>query len=173
MHVSAFVFDGRKTAGKALETLEESGERRWLDEVAVVSRGKHGFVRVNSTWAQNDDDTAAFSAFGALTGGLIGALMGPQGALAGSAAAGALGLGSWYGLMGMSADAFSGDNRLEELGSRLKDDTSALVLVSDDRTAADFTSALKPMDAVLVETQLNEHDVKALREHLRANKARS
>ena len=54
-HVAALVFDGKRTASKVLDALEEQatpGTRKWVDDVAVVSRGKHGFVRVNSTWAE-------------------------------------------------------------------------------------------------------------------------
>ena len=170
MHVSAFVFDGKKTAGKALETLdaEAPGARRWVDDVAVISRSKHGNVRVSSTWAQNEDATAAGAGFGAITGGLIGSMMGPQGALFG-----ALGGGTIYGLMGTGFDHAVEDPRLEEMASRMKDDSSSLVLVADEPTAADFVSAVEPYDATLIETDLNEHDVKALRELLKASEKRA
>ena len=169
MQVSTVVFKGRKTARKALDTLEEQAPqaRRWVDDVAVISRGKHGFVRIDSTWAQSDDATAVGAGFGALTGGLIGAMMGPQGAVAG-----ALGGGALYGLTGASIDLAVEDRRLEEFASKLDDDSSALVLVADEPTIADFTSAVEPLDATLIETELNEHDVKALREALKASKKR-
>lgn len=67
LHVNAFVFDGKKTAGKVLDTLEDETPtkvKRWSDDVAVVSRSKHGFVRVNSTWAESDDAVAAGIGFG-------------------------------------------------------------------------------------------------------------
>ena len=82
LHVSAFVFDGHRTAGKVLDTLlDEAPEttRLWFDDVAVMSRGKHGFVRVNSTGAESDDAVAAGTGLGALTGALIGAAAGPGG----------------------------------------------------------------------------------------------
>ena len=169
LHVNAFVFKGRKTAGKALDTLDEQAPnaRRWIDDVAVISRGKHGFVRINSTWAQSDESTAVGAGFGAITGGLIGAMMGPQGAVAG-----ALGGAGLYGLMGATVDMAVEDPRLDELAAKLEDDSSALVLVADEPTAADFVSAVEPLDATLIETELNEHDVKSLREHLKANRKR-
>jgi len=169
MHVTAYVFDDRKTAGKVLDTLQDEAPeaRLWVDDVAVISRGKHGFVRINSTWAEDDDAVAAGTGFGAITGALIGATSGPGGALAG-----ALGGGTLAGLIGTSMDVAVSDPRLEEFGSRLRDDTSALVLVSDDRTAGDFRSALEPYDATLIESDLNEHDVKAIREKLKADRAR-
>lgn len=171
LHVSAFIFDGSRTAGKVLDTLlDEAPEatRLWLDDVAVMSRGKHGFVRVNSTWAESDDAVAAGTGLGALTGALIGAAAGPGGALAG-----ALGGGSLAGLMGMTMGIAVSDPRLEEFASKLRDDTSALVLVADERIAGEFRSALEPYDATLIETDLNEHDVKALREQLKASRERT
>ena len=170
LHVSALVFEGKKTADKVLDTIadEVPGASYWVDDVAVVSRSKHGMVRVNSTWAESDDAVAAGAGFGAITGGLIGAMAGPGGALAG-----ALGGGSIAGLLGMGIGIAVSDPRLEEFASRLEDNTSALILASDEPTAADFVSAFEPYDATLIQTDINEHDVKALREALKAERARS
>ena len=172
--VRAIVFDGRKTAGKALDKLEDEGAITWLDEVAVISRGKHGMIRVHSTWAQDDTAATAGVGLGALTGGLIGAMMGPQGAIAGAIGAGALAGGSLGGMLGVTAEVAVGDERLESFASRLKNDTSALVLVSDPTRATAFVSAFEPYGYLeVVETQLNEHDVKALSEALKAERQRS
>lgn len=171
LHVNAFVFDGKKTAGKVLDTLEEETPtkvKRWIDDVAVVSRSKNGFVRVNSTWAESDDAVAAGAGFGAITGGLIGATMGPGGALAGALAGGSL-----AGLTGLGVSVAVEDPRLEELGARLGDNTSALVLVANDDLGSDFRSAIEPYEATLIETDINDHDVKALREQLKANRERA
>ena len=64
LHVSALVFEGKKTADKVLDTIadEVPGASYWVDDVAVVSRSKHGMVRVNSTWAESDDAVAAGAA---------------------------------------------------------------------------------------------------------------
>ena len=171
--VRAIVFDGRKTAGKALDTLEDEGVINWLDEVAVVSRSKHGIIRVHSTWAQDDTAAGASIGFGALTGGLIGALMGPGGAVAGAVGAGALAGGSLGAMLGLSGEVAVGDDRLEAFGARLKDDTSALVLVSDPERYRAFVSAFEPYGALeVIETQLNQHDVRALSEALKAERQR-
>ena len=169
MNVTALVFKGSRTAGKALDTIadEVPDAKVWVEDVAVISRGKLGMVRVNSTWAENDNAALAGSGFGALTGGLIGATMGPGGALAGVLAGGSL-----AGLMGMGVNIAVGDPRLEEFASQLEDDTSALVLVADDLVTTEFRSSFEPFEATLIQTDLNEHDVKALREHLKANKKR-
>lgn len=170
LHVRALVFDGKKTADKVLDTVADEVPEAsyWVDDVAVLSRSKHGHVRVNSTWAESDDAGAAMAGFGAITGGLIGALMGPGGALAG-----ALGGGSLSGLMGLGINVAVADPRLEEFASRLGNDTSALVLLADEPTADGFVSAFEPFDAELIQTDLNEHDVNALREALKAERARA
>ena len=170
--VRAIVFEGRKTAGKALDNLDEEGAISWLDEVAVVSRSKNGFIRVHSTWAQDDTATTGGIGLGALTGGLVGALMGPQGAVAGAVGAGALAGGTLGGLFGVSAEIAAGDERLEDFASRLKDDTSALILVSDSERAGEFVNAFRPYNGVVIETELNEHDINALKEALKAERKR-
>ena len=172
--VRAIVFDGRKTAGKALDTLEDEGAYIWLDEVAVVSRGKLGMIRVHSTWAQDDTATAAGIGFGTLTGALIGAMMGPAGAVAGAAGAGALAGGSLGGLFGGLVNVAAEDPRLDHFAAKLKEDTSALILVSDPERAKAFVSAFEPYDNLeVIETKLNEHDVNALSEALKAEHQRS
>jgi len=159
----AFVFDGKRTAGKALDTLEDyTPVYGWIEDAALVSRSKHGTTRVHSTWAQDDSDVGAGAGFGALTGGLIGMLFGPGGALAGAAVGGSLGA-----LFGAADNVDFDDPRLDEFAAALSDDTSALILVGDETTLADFVSAVEPFGGKLIETDLNEDDIKALRKALR------
>ena len=104
----AFVFKGKKTATKAFHTLEDySPGYYWIDNVAVVSRSKHGHLRVHSMWAQDESGTACLG-FGAITGGLIGLLAGPGGALA-SAAVGE----SILGFFGAAEDVAFNDPKLD------------------------------------------------------------
>lgn len=159
----AFVFDGKKTAGKALDTLEDrTSAYAWIDDVAVVSRNKHGSVRVHSTWAQDDSEVCAGSGFGAVTGGLIGMLFGPGGALAGAAVGGSLGA-----MLGASDEIAFDDPKLDEFAAALSEDTSALVLVAEETTLADFVSAVEPFQGKIIETNLDENDIKALRRGLK------
>lgn len=160
--VRAMVFKGKKTARQALRTLEEQGAYRWIDDVAEISRSKRGFIKVHSTWAQDDTGVAGGIGWGAITGGLLGALMGPAGALAGAAAGGGIG-----GLIGLSVEVAVEDPRLSYFAEKLTDDTSALVLVADEATAGEFVAGLAPFDGELIETTLDEQDVKRLREKLR------
>lgn len=157
----AFTFNGKKTAGKAFRTLEDySPEYGWIDDVAVLSRSKHGHTRVHSTWAQDESGAAGLS-WGAVTGGLIGLLAGPGGALAGAAVGGGIG-----GLMGMDEDIAFDDSRLDDFAAALGKDTSALVLVGEEATLADFDAAVEPFGGEVVETNLDEKDIKALRKAL-------
>jgi uncharacterized membrane protein len=160
----AFKFDGRRTAGKALDTaIDNTPAAVWADDVAVISRGKLGALHVHSTWAQDDDNVVGGIGWGALTGGLIGALAGPSGALAG-----AIGGSSVAGLVGLGVDLAISDPVLEEFAEGLADDTSALVLVADEPTLVEFASGLDFVDAEVIETELSEADVNALRKALKS-----
>jgi len=69
----AFVFDGKRTAGKALDTLEDYAPAyTWIDDVATVSKSKHGHMRVHSTWAQDDSNVGVGTGLGAMTGAMVG-----------------------------------------------------------------------------------------------------
>ncbi len=158
----AYVFDGKKTAGKALDTLEDyTPTYGWIDDVAELSKSKHGSVRVHSTWAQDDSAVGGGAAFGAVTSGLIGLLFGPGGAAAGAIMGGSLGA-----LVGASSNVAFDDPRLDDFVSALDKDTSALVLVGEKARVAHFTSAVEPLGGKVVETARNEDDIKALRKEL-------
>jgi len=159
----AFVFDGKKTAGKALDTLEDHApDYVWIDDVALVSRSKHGSIRIHSTWAQDDSEVGAGLGFGALTGGLIGMLFGPGGAMAGAAMGGSLGA-----LFGATDEIAFDDPALDDFADSLTNDTSALILVGEEATLADFASAVEPFGGKVIDTGLDEKDVKALNKALK------
>ena len=158
----AYMFEGKRTASKALDTLElNCVVDPWVDDIAVVSRSKHGSLQVHSTWAQ-DGDAAAGLGWGAVTGGLIGALLGPGGALAGAAIG-----GSWGGLMGAAVDCDFDDPKLDQFAADLVKDSSALVMVAEEGTLADFELAMEPVGGKIIDTELNEADVKAIRKSLK------
>jgi uncharacterized membrane protein len=157
----AVTFKGKKTAMKAFHTLEDySPEYYWIDDVAVVSRSKHGHLRVNSTWAQDESGKAGLG-WGAVAGGLIGMLAGPGGALAGATVGGGMG-----GLLGAAVDVTFDDPRLDDFAAALDKDTSALIIVSDEAEVADFWTAVKPFGGEVIDTVIDENDVKALRKAL-------
>jgi len=159
----AFVFNGTKTAGKAFETLEEhTPVYPWIDDAAIVSRSKLGFIRIHSTWAQDDSAVGVGTGFGALTGALLGMLLGPGGALAGAATGGSLGA-----LFGVADEVVFDDPRLDDFAASLSKDTSALILVAEAITLADFTSAVEPFGGKIIQTNLNEDEVNTLRKALK------
>lgn len=159
----AVTFEGKKTAAKALDTLEDyTPAYAWIDDVALVSVSKHGSIRIHSTWAQDDSAVGAGIGWGAITGGLIGLLFGPGGALAGAALGSSMG-----GLIGLTDDVAFDDPALDDFAASLTDDSSALILVGDVATVADFGTVLEPFGGEIVDTTLNEDDVKALRKALK------
>ncbi|HUL73589.1 MAG TPA: DUF1269 domain-containing protein [Vicinamibacterales bacterium] len=161
------MFKGKRTAGKAFETLEDHMPvYPWIDDAAVVSRSKLGTVRIHSTWAQDDSAVGVGTGVGAVTGGLLGMVLGPGGALAGAAMGGSVGA-----LFGVADEVAFDDPRLDEFAASLVKDTSALILVGEKATLADFTSAVTPFGGTVIETNLNDDDIKALRKALKTKKA--
>jgi uncharacterized membrane protein len=159
----AFVFNGKRTAGKAFDTLEDHMPvYPWIDDAAVVSRSKLGFTRIHSTWAQDDSAIGVGTGVGAVTGGLLGMLLGPGGALAGAAAGGSVGA-----MFGVADEIAFDDPRLDDFAASLAKDTSALILVGEKATIADFTSAVQPFGGKVIETNLDDKDVTALRKALK------
>lgn len=159
----AFVFDGKKTARKAFDTLEDYiPEYVWVDDVAEVSKSKHGSMRVHSTWAQDDSAVGAGAGFGAVTAGMIGLLFGPVGAAAGAVAGGSFGA-----MIGAASNVAFDDPVLDDFVASLDSDTSALVLVGEEATLTDFVSAVEPFGGKIVQTDLNADDIKALRKDLK------
>ena len=159
----AYVFDGKRTAGKAFDTLEDyTPTYGWIDDAAVISKSKHGSIRVHSTWAQDDSEVGAGTGLGAMTGGLIGLLFGPGGALAGAAIGGSLGA-----MMGASDEIAFDDPKLDEFAASLANDTSALILVGEEAALADFVTVVEPYGGKIIETDLDEKDITALRKALK------
>ena len=128
----------------------------------MVSRSNLGFIRIHSTWAQDDSAVGVGTGFGALTGALLGMLLGPGGALAGAATGGSLGA-----LFGVTDEIAFDDPRLDDFAASLKKDTSALILVGEAVTLADFTTAVEPFGGTVIQTNLNENEVNALRKALK------
>jgi uncharacterized membrane protein len=159
----AIVFDGKKTAGKAFDTLEDyTPAYAWIDDAAVVTKSKHGSIGVHSTWAQDDSAVGVGAGLGAVTAGLVGLLFGPVGAATGALAGGSLGA-----LIGDASNVDLDDPVLDDFAASLTDDSSAMVLVGEEATLADFVSAFEPYGGKIVSTDLNEDDIKTLRKDLK------
>ena len=159
----AVVFNGKRTARKALDTLEDAAPvYGWIDDAAIVSRNKLGFISIHSTWAQDDSAVGAGGGWGMVTGALVGAIAGPGGALAGAATGGSMGA-----LIGLGSEVALDDPRLDDFDQALDKDTSALVLVGEKATVADFGAVVEPLGGKIVKTDLDENDVKAIRKALK------
>ncbi len=159
----AIVFNGKRTARKALDTLEDhTPTYAWIGNVAILSRNTLGFVSIYSTWAQDDRNVGAGASWGMITGALLGLIAGPGGALAGAATGGSLGA-----LMGIGSEVLLDDPRLDAFAQALEKDTSALILVGEKPTIADFGAVVEPLGGKIVRTDLNEKDIDAIRKALK------
>lgn len=157
----AVKFDGKKTARKALNTLEDyTPAYAWIDDVAVVSRNHLGLLSIHSTWSA-DGAVGEEAGWGLITGGLVGLLFGPAGAAAGAAMGGSFGA-----LFGAIDELAFDDPVLENFASSLDRDTSALILVSEKSMLENFESAVEPLGGTIVSTDIDEKDIEALRKAL-------
>jgi len=165
---TAYIFDGTRTAQKALDALYDNDDvYPWVDDVATISRDKLGRVRIHSTWAQDEMGSLGLG-MGALTGALLGALVPPVGVAASEAAlAGSAVGGSLWGIMGLTADAALDDPKLDQFADKLKKDTSAIVLVTDELYYEDFISYLEPMGGTIYQTSLDGDDIKYIQKKVK------
>jgi uncharacterized membrane protein len=156
VELGVFVFPGRHAAKQALDEVR-GRELAWIKDVAVVERPKRGPVSIHSTWAQNERDRKGLG-LGALTGALVGSLLGP-----GGAAVGAL-IGSAGGsLVGTGMDHVGFDRRLAELGEALQPDTSALMLWADPADVDAFVAVFKDRHGKLIRSSLSERQARRLK----------
>lgn len=158
----AVKFEGKRTARKALNTLEDyTPSYAWIDDVAVVSRNHLGFLSIHSTWSA-DGELGEETGWGLITGALVGLLFGPAGAAAGAAMGGSFGA-----MLGAVEELSFDDPVLSDFASSLDRDTSALILVGEKASIEDFASAVDPLGGTIVSTDIDEKDIKALRKALR------
>ncbi|HTS43927.1 MAG TPA: DUF1269 domain-containing protein [Puia sp.] len=158
-YFKAFRFEGKRSAGKALDKLEwNDSDYYWLDDVAEVTVNKRGTYRIHSTWAQDSSNVAGGIGWGAMLGGLLGAVLGPAGAVAGAAAGGSIG-----GAVGHSLNVEFDDPILDKFAASLLPDTSALVILGDKETVAAVTAALAAYEVTVFETELSKEAEDSLR----------
>jgi uncharacterized membrane protein len=160
--LAAYVFEGTDTAEEALRKVRAAEELDlvWLDDLAVIKHHHSGRVSIHSTWAQDDSNLTGGIGWGAVTGALIGVLVGPGGALAGL-----IGGGSLAGAVGPAVDLSLDDPALDDLAASLDEGTSALVLVGE---TADFVDAFEDTAARLIEAELATETINELRRKVRA-----
>ena len=128
-----------------------------------MSRGKLGATHNHSTWAQDENDITVGGGWGLVTGGLLGMLCGPGGAMAGAA------IGGSRGVMGGGADEITFDDpRLAGLAEALGKGTSTMILAGEKPTQGDLTSSAEPLGGTVIQSDLSENDIRALRKKLKA-----
>ena len=75
--------------------------------------------------------------------------------------------GSMGALFGLTDEIAFDDPRLDDFAASLAKDTSALILVGEEIALADFTTAVEPFGGKIIQTNLNEEEVNALRKALK------
>lgn len=138
-------FDGEGTAERALASVRdvERGGGFGLDDTAVIAKSPTGTVRVKNEWSSGAE-------VGAVTGGLLGALVTfffpPVGAAVGA------GLGA---LVGSRFETGVEQRFVDDVAAALTPDGSALFLVvKDGEHAAAVVSAFNPFKGTVYQTTL-------------------
>ena len=129
------VYDGQDTAGQVFQSMKntqrDTGER--IESYAVVSKDLKGKIHVR-------DQRKRDAGVGAVLGGVIGLIGGPAGVAAGAAAGGAVGY--------LTGDAVGiPRDKVETMRSSLTPNSSALVVVLDDRWVQDVERGLNQAHA--------------------------
>ena len=123
-------YNGENTASDVFKTMQSAqsntGER--IEAYAIVSKDLKGKVRVR-------DQRKTDAGVGAAVGGVIGLVGGPLGAAVGATAGGAVGYLTGE-TVGISRE------KVESMKQSLVPDSSALVVVLDDRWVKDVTRDL-------------------------------
>lgn len=70
-------------------------------------------------------------------------------------------------MLGASADVAFNDPALDDFAAALDKDSSALVLVGEEASLADFGAAVEPFSGEVINTNLDEKDIKALKKVLK------
>jgi len=128
-------YDGEDSAANVFKQMKasqkETGER--IESFAIVSKDAKGNVHVKD---QRSRDTKV----GAVLGAVIGAVGGPAGAAAGAAAGGSVGY--------LTGDAVGiSKDMVEQMKTSLTPNSSALVMVLDDKWVQDVDKSLRQANA--------------------------
>ncbi|WP_017595936.1 DUF1269 domain-containing protein [Nocardiopsis potens] len=148
-----------ETAERALDIAGELGQQELLqlEDAAYVHKDAKGRPRIHQTV----NLTGAGAASGALWGTLIGLLfLNPLLGLAAGAASGAI--------AGKLGDIGIDDNMIKRIGAELEQGRAAVFLLARSATRDRVVEAFKPLDPVVIQTNLTKDDEQALVEALRS-----
>jgi uncharacterized membrane protein len=161
VEMGVFVFPGQHEAKQALGEVRDR-ELAWIKDIAIIERPLRGPVSIHSTWAQDEADRKGLG-LGALTGALVGTLLGPGGIMVGALVGSAAG-----GLVGAGMDMVEFDRRLDEIARALVPDSSALMLWADPTDVEAFVAVFRSHDAKLVRSSLTEKQARRLKAALKS-----
>ncbi len=156
------VFQGRHTADEALLRLQKMA-MDWevdLDEVVIMTRDKDGTVRTRNSDTLSATGFLGGTSLGALTGTLMGAMVGNP--AAGFVAGSALGAGTGT-LAGLLDQADEEDALAARVGSKLTPDSSALAMIGWTSRPTKVLNELADFKGEVIETSLRVSDEKELR----------
>ena len=71
-------------------------------------------------------------------------------------------------LYGWTADIAFDDPKLDEFAAALDRDTSALILIGEEAALSEFGVAVEAFGGDVIDTDLNEKDIEALRKALKS-----
>ena len=146
----SIVFDAPKGADEALSKVKAEVKDGHVEHVdaAVIRKSEDGKVHVAET---ADMSTGRGAATGAVVGGVLSVLAGPVG-LVGAAAAGA----ATGGLTAHLVDRGVPDRYARDLGRALRANSSAIVLLAEQRFEATLLEALAPLGGEVLRLALSD-----------------
>jgi uncharacterized membrane protein/sporulation protein YlmC with PRC-barrel domain len=146
----SIVFDAPKAADEALSLVKAEVKNGRIERVdaAVIRKSDDGKVHVSET---ADLSTGRGAATGAVVGGVLSILAGPVG-LVGAAAAGA----AAGGITARLVDRGVPDRYARDLGRALRANSSAIVLLADQRFEADLLQTLAPLGGEVLRLALSD-----------------
>lgn len=147
-NIVGFVFDGKDAASQNLKEIKSSGvlDGYKIKVQAVVDQDENGKVHIH------EPGHGAWGAtLGAAGGGLLGLIGGPAGLLAWTLGGAVMG-----GLAGKYAGRPIAKGDLQELGSALTPNSSALLLVLEDKDTEKVINDLQGYNAQVVTLTLGD-----------------
>lgn len=116
-------YAGAETADQTLDAMRKAKQQKQFqfDDAAIIRQDIQGQIHIHET---GDMGTGRGAGIGAIVGGVIGLLGGPAAVVLGA------GVGAGIGAAAAHGDAGYRDENLKELGTALKPDTSAIVVIT-------------------------------------------
>ena len=159
-HIVAFVLEGKGSAKQAVKAIKREGRLNGVKVAAhaVVSRDEKGKIHVSESGRAGTG-----AAVGAVTGGIL-ALFGPAGILTWAIAGGAIG-----GVAGHYLGRPMSRKDLKQMGEALDNDTSAFMVLVEDKEAEAVIDELDDINATVVTLTLGNELSGEIAEYMAAD----